>query len=1010
MALFDPALRSDTASSRETENSSKSFNRGKRYAFDHVLCPASKQMDVFQAAVSPIMAHVMTGINATVFCYGATGTGKTHTMLGTGDDPGLMPLTLRSLFGRVEQSEEAVVVSLSYVEVYNEMVADLLVEDSKELDIRDDPIEGPIVVGAQKLVVESAQAVLELLEQGNRRRSQDATAFNQTSSRSHALLQIFIEQRAVIPVRGSTKTVVTHSKLSLIDLAGSERALQDQEDFKSCKISSIVAKRAESRSKIRREGSNINKSLLALGNCINALASAEARGRKARFVPYRDSKLTRLLKDSLSANCLTVMVANVSPAVSAFDETKNTLEYANRAKNIKVDTSRRIEELIHEQKYQSVRQIPMMNCVRCFLVSSGFSAEAEALREQGANSSLAPGMDTKLKTVMWCGSKDGFLDVRYLASGELVCRLEGSYYTHERFTSALNRLDGEWYMNRGKQRLRLDIWCMQLFQGNVWAGDGAGTMHVFRELDGSILTKVKLHAGGITSMLIVDDMLWTGSLDWSVRIFNPRNKAHHSPRGPNHANWVCCLARLGDCVWSGSQDASIRLWNISEQRHVKTVTGHTDGVLCLCTVDSSIWSGGADGSIRIWDEQGICKKTIQQHEGWVTHIIRVQDHVLSCGPRTKIIAWDPKTVTPMHRLSSIPGYIITISCNGPHLWIATSRKSVYVFRVWHGSKDAKDVNDVSTNRKRAKSEGLKSPVSPIPAVLPSPRLAGSRIGAGLKQLKNCNTEISVQSRRNRAKSSGDRLTPKSTTSNRDTSVSSQKNLQSEIESLRSQLKSEQSRSSSLAKQLDQERQENKQILDENNQLKIRISNLEEIMSENKDKLGEIMVQWTQEREEWRRERLAAEMSAMESSQSATFVQLEENQASENEDIEKEETEDESEDIEKDDEDESEDESEDDEEEQVEETANHSTAKGVRVVTFDEANEGKLDLCLQENCVEEKDPETSFSPEEIFAFSSFLSTHLDFTSDHFLVNRFAISFSFSLYSMIDFLLVEFFFFF
>lgn len=162
--------------------------------------------------------------------------------------------------------------------------------------------------------LESAQEIMELLQRGNRNRTTEPTSANETSSRSHAVLQVVVEQRE----KGSGLVAeVLVGKLSMIDLAGSERA--SQTNNKGLRMI---------------EGANINRSLLALGNCITALAD-QAGGKQSSFVPYRDSKLTRLLKDSLGGNCRTVMIANISPCHLNYEDTHNTLKYANRAKKIK---------------------------------------------------------------------------------------------------------------------------------------------------------------------------------------------------------------------------------------------------------------------------------------------------------------------------------------------------------------------------------------------------------------------------------------------------------------------------------------------------------------------------------------------------------------------------------------------------------------------------------------------------------------------------------------------------
>ena len=204
-------------------------------------------------------------------------------------------------------------IYVSYVEIYNEQIRDLLIakENSSYLELRDDPIRGVTLAGATEITVESVEEVMNLLVQGNKQRTTEATNANQTSSRSHAVFQIYL---SIAPKARNITTEKMVSKLSLIDLAGSERGTV-----------------TENRGIRLREGAKINQSLLALANCINALGD---KTKKGSFVPYRDSKLTRMLKDSLGGNCKTVMVVTVSPASSQFEETLNTLKYANRAKHI----------------------------------------------------------------------------------------------------------------------------------------------------------------------------------------------------------------------------------------------------------------------------------------------------------------------------------------------------------------------------------------------------------------------------------------------------------------------------------------------------------------------------------------------------------------------------------------------------------------------------------------------------------------------------------------------------
>ena len=310
-------------------------SREKRYAFDHAFSPSASTPEVYKKTTSFLIDGVVAGYNATVFAYGATGAGKTYTMLGSRESQtGIMFYTLRDLFKKIGsrvcvsksqslpgsmQRVRSYKVTCSFLEVYNEMIRDLLTPGSDYLDLREDPVKGPVVAGLSEVEAGNVEDVMSLVRKGNSRRTTEGTRANATSSRSHAVLSLVVENRDE-GVRGSISNVTT-GKLSLIDLAGSERAAVTQN-----KGIRLV------------EGANINRSLLALGNCINALRS----DRRGTFVPYRDSKLTRLLKDSLGGNCRTVMIAVVSPASDQMEETLNTLKYANRAKNIKTRVERNV--------------------------------------------------------------------------------------------------------------------------------------------------------------------------------------------------------------------------------------------------------------------------------------------------------------------------------------------------------------------------------------------------------------------------------------------------------------------------------------------------------------------------------------------------------------------------------------------------------------------------------------------------------------------------------------------
>lgn len=292
------------------------------FAFDRVFDENATQADVYEGTTKNLLDSVLDGYNATVFAYGATGCGKTHTITGTSQQPGIIFLTMQELFEKINErsSERHTEVSLSYLEIYNETIRDLLVPGGSKqgLMLREDAHQGVSVAGLTSLHPKDVQEVMDMIVQGNEYRTVSPTEANAVSSRSHAVLQINIAQKDRNADISEPHTMAT---LSIIDLAGSERA-------------SATKNRGER----LIEGANINKSLLALGSCINALCDS----RKKNHVPYRNSKLTRLLKFSLGGNCKTVMIVCVSPSSSHFDETQNTLRYANRAKNIQTKVTRNV--------------------------------------------------------------------------------------------------------------------------------------------------------------------------------------------------------------------------------------------------------------------------------------------------------------------------------------------------------------------------------------------------------------------------------------------------------------------------------------------------------------------------------------------------------------------------------------------------------------------------------------------------------------------------------------------
>ena len=322
------------------------------YVFDHVYDPMSSQKKVYETTARGVVDSALQGYNATIFAYGQTGTGKTFTMEGFSDQSGveargIIPRAIEQIFGHIQRYASPrmrFLVRASYLQIYNEAISDLLKPERSNLTIREDKKRGVFVDGLSEWVVRSPAEIYGLMQRGGAVRATGETKMNEVSSRSHAVFIVIAEQSETVYVDGKGKEMTPEDfqmfmhargvhreqemnkledhvrqsfkvgKLNLVDLAGSERV----------RLSGATGQRLE-------ESKQINRSLSALGNVISALTDTKGR----THVPYRDSKLTRMLEDSLGGNCRTTMMAMISPALEAMVETLSTLKFANRAKNIK---------------------------------------------------------------------------------------------------------------------------------------------------------------------------------------------------------------------------------------------------------------------------------------------------------------------------------------------------------------------------------------------------------------------------------------------------------------------------------------------------------------------------------------------------------------------------------------------------------------------------------------------------------------------------------------------------
>uniref|UniRef100_A0ABD2XNB7 Kinesin motor domain-containing protein n=1 Tax=Trichogramma kaykai TaxID=54128 RepID=A0ABD2XNB7_9HYME len=296
----------NTIAPTDPEKKSSSFQ------FDHIFDSQKNNDDVFQTVVKPIVGASVNGINGTVFAYGQTSSGKTHTMMGTASEPGIIPLAVEHMFDAIaETCHREFLLRVSYLEIYNEKVNDLLDTSATDLKLREDSNGYVQVLNSKEEIVSSPDNILALMKKGDKNRSIGQTDMNERSSRSHTIFRITVESR---DESSDSDGAIQVSQLNLVDLAGSERARQTNATGERFK-----------------EGTHINMSLSTLGLVIKQLSESSEPGSK--YVNFRDSKLTRLLQASLGGNAMTAIICAVTPA--AYEETQCTLGFAYRAKSVK---------------------------------------------------------------------------------------------------------------------------------------------------------------------------------------------------------------------------------------------------------------------------------------------------------------------------------------------------------------------------------------------------------------------------------------------------------------------------------------------------------------------------------------------------------------------------------------------------------------------------------------------------------------------------------------------------
>lgn len=494
--VFDPIDEENQPRNGQYQAIGTKRNKNSTYSFDKVFDERATNYSIYETVTRPMVEATINGLNCSVFAYGATGSGKTYTMLGSSICPGVIYHTSKDLFGKLSLISESdplpADLKICYFEIYNERVRDLLVLEpssyikcgNKRLRTTPERCKARKQFGPRDntnlLVCEGtgdnaalvipdlsyhrpsdADQLIRLLETGNSNRSQHPTDANADSSRSHAIFQIVLTRR-LRRLNGSDYQLQT-SKLSLIDLAGSERA-------------SVAYRAGNDRSKnLQREGGNINKSLLALGNCINALANPKLCHK---HIPYRNSKLTRLLRDSLGGKCRTAMIATVCQQSNHYDDTQNTLVYASRAKCIKLKPGRNVMDIAIQPKNYSI-VIENQNRQITTLRSQNEEQKMEIEQHKLENAHLRRKLESlESKTISATRSQFEFKSSsNFLLSSKFKGQLDNLYEKRRYLRLELLKNESKYRMNELKLEFkRLDDARQQVLHGQIPKMNGNTTV------------------------------------------------------------------------------------------------------------------------------------------------------------------------------------------------------------------------------------------------------------------------------------------------------------------------------------------------------------------------------------------------------------------------------------------------------------------------------------------------------------------------------------------------------
>jgi len=409
------------------------------FNFDSVITPSMSNKDIFEKLIKQNLINLLKGINVSIFAYGQTSTGKTFTMKGEPkSNEGLIPLSIKEIFNSLNNKESFItkyLVKVSYIEIYNETVNDLIDPSKKNLEIRESGNKGIFVNNLSEISVNNLEKAMQLLNKGESNRIIAETKLNEKSSRSHTIFKINIEFH--MKEKNNNKEKKYNSQLNLVDLAGSE-------NVSKAKCEGIRIK----------EGGNINKSLLALSNVINKLSQ-----NNKSFVNYRDSKLTRLLQTSLGGNSKTTIICTMVDDNSHYSETLNTLHFGIKAKNIK--TIVKVNEIINDKGKIAMENQALRNKIKMLekLINDKKSLKENSNEDNKGN---------KTCSILSSGNKNDLQNNEQISNLEKEVSLLKRYLmSNEEIGSDLNSMQGDWMSVQGGTDMYNNIYNINSGMSNI---------------------------------------------------------------------------------------------------------------------------------------------------------------------------------------------------------------------------------------------------------------------------------------------------------------------------------------------------------------------------------------------------------------------------------------------------------------------------------------------------------------------------------------------------------------